>query len=223
MKILRQQTFWLYGVIAGLAIREALRTALPSIFPSNFFSEPHVHSDDWLVELVRLVVFLLMITRFYFGAVVFFAQAHGNDEDTLTKPESPTYKVDFFFGFLHFLIFFAWSLTMTSAFKLWGVISAYLAVLAVILFYGVIWVFARIGYMHRQVSAADKRTIVWAWRNVLTAVWCVLIFVVTVWLKKSGTSIAEGLTLLMVLMVTIKDLHELLTGREPKLWPYIIP
>ena len=56
---LRRHSFWLYGVIVGLAIKDALETVV-----RHLISPPPGLLHDALLESTRLVVFLITIIQF---------------------------------------------------------------------------------------------------------------------------------------------------------------
>src|SRR5271165_6838587 len=118
---LREQAFWIYSVIVGLSLGQAMKDVLPRVLPPGFLGFPQpapvcqpVVLDGYMtfLESLRLFVFLMMITRFFLGSVVFFKSAPAEGGG----PEQPgTSKLhEFFLGYLHFLFFFVWSLTLTS-------------------------------------------------------------------------------------------------------------
>lgn len=102
---LHKDAFWLYGVIVGLAIKEALTEVLPHIFSlpkPGVMPAPYGH----FLEASRLLVFLVLIIRFYLGSVTYFRDAYTcpSAKDDYSKKN---YLIDFLIGFLHFLLFFA--------------------------------------------------------------------------------------------------------------------
>jgi hypothetical protein len=64
MKRLNDRAFFLYGVIVGLSIREAIVRVIPNIMMG-------VEAWKARLEALRLIIYLLTITCFYFGAGVF--------------------------------------------------------------------------------------------------------------------------------------------------------
>jgi hypothetical protein len=101
---LHKHAFWLYGVIVGLAIKESLIGVLPQFFSKT--ARPYEH----LLEGVRLFVFLILITRFYLGAVKYFDDAYACGEADSYKTKN--YLIDFLIGFFHFLFFFALAISI---------------------------------------------------------------------------------------------------------------
>src|SRR5258708_36586817 len=105
---LRKQSFWLYGVIVGLAIKESLETVV-----RHLISPPPGLLHDTLPESSRLLVFLFLIIQFYLGAVWYFDEVYENPE-TAKDYTDKNYAVDFLFGLIHFLFFFAWALSIDT-------------------------------------------------------------------------------------------------------------
>jgi len=70
---LHSQVFFLYGVVVGLAIREALVRVGPDLV---LFLSPKIQPRHLYLEALRLVVFFLAITTFYIGSHVFFDKVH---------------------------------------------------------------------------------------------------------------------------------------------------
>lgn len=105
-------SFWLYSVIVGLSVEEALRHVLPHVGEISLSMGRNALSEISL-EFVRLALFLCLVVRFYLGAVRFFNLAHlcsTCDTDYPTK----NYTIDFFFGLLHFSAFLALSLSIDA-------------------------------------------------------------------------------------------------------------
>jgi len=76
MRKLHEKADWVFGVLVGLAIREALVDMLPQLAPSWFSHQAGRGVTPQLaLEFWRLLLFLLMILRFYLGSVVFFGDA----------------------------------------------------------------------------------------------------------------------------------------------------
>jgi len=103
---LYKQGLWFYGVIIGLAIKESLVDVFPHLISFQ-------QSDTRVIwfESVRLLVFLALSIRFYLGSVIFFEKAYGRpDSDKVYRRKS--FGLDFLFGFLHFLLFFALAMSI---------------------------------------------------------------------------------------------------------------
>ena len=103
--VLHQHAFWVYGVIVGLALKEALSTVLPHLL--GFLTDLPQSPFAYLWEVWKLTVFLTLIIQFYLGSAVYFNRHHNLDSETLSEGYVP----DFLAGLIHFILFFAWSLT----------------------------------------------------------------------------------------------------------------
>src|SRR6185369_5991530 len=113
-KAIHRHAFWLYGVIVGIAIKEALGTTVSHfIEPERLGAElrligltiryPHTEVSLY-PEAIRLTVFLALIIRFYFGSAFFFGAAYESKSARVDYPAS-NYGIDFVFGFFHFVSF----------------------------------------------------------------------------------------------------------------------
>ena len=103
---LQKQTLWLYGVLVGLAIEGAVTSVYQHVAQGQEFSE-----GGWLTA-IRLFIFLMVIVRFYLGAVqYFYAVYRAPTADT----EFPTksFRLDFLLGLVHFTIFCILGLSAT--------------------------------------------------------------------------------------------------------------
>lgn len=100
---LRSHTLWIYGVVVALAVREAVTRVVP-----HALSPPFEGFSALWPEALRLTVFLIIIVRFYLGAAEFFEKYAEGARDR------EAYVFDFFIGLLHFLIFFALAVTVSS-------------------------------------------------------------------------------------------------------------
>lgn len=118
---IHKHAFWLYGVLVGIAIKHALDTTIPHIFdPSHIqgqltatqLAQPQSQYSFW-PDLGRLLVFLILIIRFYLGSAFYFSDIHdassgydildSSEEDA--QPLVKNYALDFICGFTHFLAF----------------------------------------------------------------------------------------------------------------------
>jgi hypothetical protein len=191
-KQLREQMFWIYTVIVGFSLRQVMVDVLPRVLPFGFVdpTQAVAQGDDWWLEFLRLVVFLMMITRFFLGSVVFFKNAE------------TAYKRDVFVGYLHFLVFFAWSLTLKSPF-VWSGLSAFLFVLAIILLFDYL-------YWGSESWTPKSYIRVWAARNLSTLICSFVPALIFVHYCHASQIQTEILPLLFVLGVTTLDFYEML-------------
>src|SRR6185295_4348586 len=85
---LHKHAFWLFGVLVGLAIKDALEATVPHLVEFSHIKDLltplqllQPQSGDGLYpDLARLVLFLILIVRFYLGSVFYFGDVYG-DED----------------------------------------------------------------------------------------------------------------------------------------------
>lgn len=209
---------WLFGVLVGLAIKEAITRVVPHLL---------ILSDGNRtlgIEALRLLIFGLMIVRHYLGAAFVFDSIHTKELEPKTVPaaEQATedqrlklarrqFGVDFFAGLLHFTLFSAWSLTiethhvgpstdpMPSAFAFQGI-------LLFILFYDVFWLAARPRPYPRHLKF-------WTTINVLTAGAWLLSYHIALQNKWSVTD-AEVPGLIIVGLVSVIDITQLTMGTQ---------
>jgi hypothetical protein len=128
---LQKQTLWLFGVLVGLAIKEIITGVYHHITEQQHF---------WggFLEGIRLVVFLIVIVRFYLGAVQYFYAVYRSPNADTNYPNK-SFRTDFLFGFGHFIIFCFLGLSATLHGSGW---SLFPIVLAVVLSYDVAWYFS---------------------------------------------------------------------------------
>jgi len=117
---IHKHAFWLYGVLIGVAIKEALETTVPHLLNPNRLAEefarvgavvsfPHSEIGSF-PEILRLAVFIALVVRFYFGSAYYFGIVYevGTENDFPGR----NYGVDFVLGFLHFTGFIMLALTI---------------------------------------------------------------------------------------------------------------
>jgi len=201
-KSLHLSSQWLYGTIVALAIRESLTRTIPH----NIATKAH---DGWtmLLEGLRLMLYLAMVIRFYFGSIHYFSSAY-----TETRPVEQyadrRYEVDFFVGLFHFILFFAWATTVDTHTRWWKIgISPYMAFLGGVLIYDLWWAVMTWGF------TAVPKVSRWACINVLTFVGCLLVVLVG-FISGADTMAVEEFCYVPVAIATVIDLRELATGKE---------
>ncbi|MDQ1728230.1 MAG: hypothetical protein QOD33_355 [Pyrinomonadaceae bacterium] len=202
---LRKHAFWLYGVIVGLALKQSLE-----IVVGHLISPPHDSYRDAFIETERLGVFVLTTIQFYLGSVWFFDKYHDNP----ARPYNNTnFAVDFLFGLLHFLFFFAWAMSIDTHY---GHLRLFPVLMLLILMYDSLWCWACKGLD----SYKEVRT--WSWVNfgvVITAVavYAVTLFAVTVITGHPISThhrIGEGVAILPIIGVGIADIVGMITGKQ---------
>lgn len=196
---LRRHCLWLYGIIVGLAIREAIVRVLPHFTAKDFLFDWHA-----LLEVLRLAVFLLVITRFYFGAAVVFRQI-GPGESFPTKNDG----VDLLAGLVHFLLFFGWATTIDGRTGTTWLLSTspYLVFMGLVLVYDLFWWLMGLGRDHVE------KLRLWMVLNVITLGACILIHLVGLRLQIDQMALEE-ICFFPVIAVSLIDVSEVLTGKE---------
>ena len=204
MQRLHSHAFYLYGVIAGLSIREVLVRTGPDLF--LFLSSK---TELWKVHLewIRLIVFFLAISCFYFGAGVFFDRVHV-DPKTAQAYKKKNYGLDFWFGLIHFLIFFAWALTINDYSRTTSGLSLFWIFLAAIFLYDSAWLLANFRY--------DTFQEIKLWAEICGAV-VFLAGVVSIFFKfvlLKDAVVAEEASFCVFIVYLLLDLAELFTGNS---------
>lgn len=106
----RYSAFWLYGILVGLAIKEALERVVPHLIePIDVSAAPR----SLYLEVLRLTVFLCLIIRFYLGTQYYFSIAYESESSDQAYPIK-SYTADFVFRFLLFVVFLILSFTIGS-------------------------------------------------------------------------------------------------------------
>ncbi len=201
MQNFHKEVFWIYGVIVGLAIREALVTTLHHLFLMPSVDPWQLHIEAW-----RTVLFLMMIIRFYFGSLIFFNDTY-IDRGRSAEVAIKSYGLDFFMGLMHFIILFAWSVTIVShgPRRYFG-LSNFLIVMAVVLAFDLVWWVFNSGY------DTKKRIKLWTAVNLLTLGLSALVFLV-VKVSTDNPQIAEEAAMVPVGMIAGVELLGMISER----------
>ena len=200
---LHEHAFWLYGVIAGLAIEEALGSVIPHLFTRAEVSGGASQDTKLLfAAFFRLAVFLIVIIRFYVGSALFFESAHIHVPEH-ARESKRSYALDFVTGLIHFLLFFIWAFSIDVHTK--G-LRWFPALLALILLYDVLWVLIYL------LKGLDKHPLVtfWTMINALTLLLAGLLYA---WLRRQPL-VAEQVAFIVVIVASLVDLYEMMTGKE---------
>ncbi len=186
----RAHALLLYGVIVGLCIRDALSGTLPNILAPGA-AGPTGTVFPVFPETLRLVAFLTMVVRFYMGAAAYAAKCKDHE-----------YKLDLFFGILHFILFYAWSISI----PLQGSSGHWFRdILMVILGYNMLWWLVR----HRVVGRPIYMVRLWTLVNALTALMIFSLFSLLRSLNWT-TNDAEGVVLILLIVISWIDLSEII-------------
>jgi hypothetical protein len=199
---LHNHSFYLFSVVVGLSIREALVRTTPSLFLPSKLETRQVH-----LEALRLIVFLTAIACFYFGSGVFFNKVY-LDTVTAENYKKKIYGIDYGFGFIHFLFFFVWAVTIndfTRSDKF--SISPFLSFLSVIFLYDLVWLLASRGY---DTFDEIKTWAVWSVAVFLAAS---VVFFVFIFLNPADGVQGEEAAFVVYFLYLIGDLIELFSGK----------
>jgi hypothetical protein len=193
MRDLHKDFFWIYGVIGGLAIREALTQTLHHALSNPAAGAP------WILhlELWRTILFMLMIVRCYVGSVVFFNKVHGP-----SAPAAGNYYLDFIMGFTQFNIFYAWSITIFSYSRTTKGFSYFLLGMLLILLYDLLWLIFNWRY------DTTERLKVLAVVNTLTALVSLLAFFAFADVLDTNFQVAEEAALIPAMVVAILSISD---------------
>jgi hypothetical protein len=192
---LRVQSAWLYGIIVGLSIREALSGTIPQII------SPKHDVAGWVIMLavVRLVIFLVTIIRFYLGSVSYFSEIH-------VEPQS-FYGMDFLTGTVHFVMFFGWATTLSDLrHREASGVSHFGALGAAILLYDIVWLAVS------WKSPNRKDVMPWTIINAATTCLCALVFFPHWW--HLDAVFKEQAALIVVGTVGLIDIAGILSDRR---------
>jgi hypothetical protein len=187
--LVRDHSLWLYGVVIGVAITNAITEALPL--------------EGWLVG-VRLATFLLLAVRFYVGAARFFAEYYpGGNRD------GARFMADFILGLIHFVLFVALAVAFAEdAPPRWGYYSYFEFVLVGILIFDLPW-----WWLCKRGTERRERVRYWALQNFATAV---LVLGTHAAFEAMLTSEAsEAIGLVWVLVFSAVDFYGMATNTEP--------
>jgi hypothetical protein len=213
MKKAHTHALWMYGVIVGLAIRESLTHTMPYVIPEVVPSPPASSPVPLRTSLLigfRLVLFLALIVRFYFGAAKYFSEKHDLDDKDIREPDDLARKrafgMDFLIGLFHFLIFFAWSYTITAQVRK-GPFSWFLVLMITVLLYDLLWWLICRGF---ETGPYIK---VWMLMNLFTAL-CWLAVFAGLMLLQIRVETAEMASFIPVALMTIVDFGDMISGRN---------
>lgn len=201
---------WIYGVVVGLAIREALTHIMAHTFPAgSSFSNTHTETA---LEALRTVVFLTIIVRFYFGSIQYFEKMYAWEDPVqpappLTPPQIQSFGIDFLVGLVHFLIFFGWSYSITMHERVAGDVSWFMVVLSLVMGYDLLWLALSLHYDTR------KQISFWTLINLFTLILSICAFLLAERVHATP-AISEAICYIPVLFMSIVDFGEMISGRN---------
>ena len=190
--------FWLYGVIIGLVIKDAISKTLPHILMSS-----DMEPKGSFTEAARLFVTLFLVIRFYLGSAIYFEDTYYNSENNM-QLSGKDYMFDFLFGFIHFLFFFGLVETIDVHNR---PARAFLIMLAVILLYDIIW------YLICRKRDHKRLVLMWTGVNVFTCILGGLIYFMSTYFHMSELH-SQAIALIPVVIFSIIDMAELVTGKR---------
>jgi hypothetical protein len=194
---LHKHAFWLYGVIVGLSIEEALKAVVP-----HFTSPPEQPPRAVLLDGARLLVFLVLIIRFYLGSGIFFDVAYASADADRRFPKK-NYALDFLTGIIHFLFFFGLAIAIDAhANPLW----LFPSLVGVILFYDLLWFIVCREYDTRRLMK------MWMAVNLGTLGVAALFYLIAI-TSYTPPVTAELIAYIPILFVSAIDLGEMVRGR----------
>jgi hypothetical protein len=198
--------FFVYGVIVGLAIREALTRAIPHIVPVIIDAVPSDTKGDIILEIARLVTFLALIIRFYLGAGIYFDKVYCSEN--ASSFVNKNYGLDFLLGTIHFIILFVWSQTVVGHNRLSHGLSGFLVLLGLVLLYDLVWWAISSGY--------DTVNIIrrWALLNLASSILSFLILVILNFWELTSTKTAEAIALIPIGFFILVDFGEMFGGNN---------
>jgi len=214
-RAIHKHAFWLYGVLVGVAIKEALETSIHHFVNPARIQEELAHLGQRISypdseiglypEIIRLTAFLVLIIRFYFGSAYFFGAAYQSRKAHKRFPIT-NYGMDFIFGFIHFVSFVILALLIdihTTA------IHGFPYLVGFILVYDIFWYVS-------SVRRSTKAMIFW-WMiiNLITALTAGLVYVL---LERRNVITAEIWALWIVIGVSVLDIGMMMAKR-----PFFLP
>lgn len=204
-KSLHTQAFWLYSTIVALAIKEALTNTIPHLI--NPPPGPLGHRAH---DAFRLVVFLVVTIRFYLGATIFFETAHAGETADEKYPHK-SYVIDFLFGIFQFLLFLVWAFSIDIHSM---PIKLFPAMLAIILFYDMIWLCVCLSLKY----ATQNLLKIGALKDFLILCFGALIYTVVSSLnyqsKEEKLAAGEEMAFYLIILISLVDIWDLLAEKR---------
>jgi hypothetical protein len=211
-RAIHRHAFWLYGVLVGVSIKEALETSVAHLVnPGRLVEEarifnliisfPHPGTGRY-PEIIRLTTFLVLIIRFYFGAAYFFGAAYESETAAKRFPVT-NYAMDFVFGFVHFICFVILALLLdihTTP------VHWFPYLVGVILIYDVLW------YASSFRRSTRSMLFWWTLVNLFTALISGLVYVI-IDLGSHNPVRAETCAFYIVIAVSLLDIGMMMAKR----------
>jgi hypothetical protein len=215
---IHKHAFWLYGVLVGVAIKEALETGVAHIVsPDRLMQElhhvgavinfPHGQVSGW-PEIIRVIVFLVLIVRFYLGAAFYFGAVY-QSETAKKKFPITNYAADFFSGFLHFVLFVILALLLdihTTPIYYFPFLVGF------ILMWDVLW------FATSTRRSTAKMIFWWMLANLFTALFSAVAYLI-IELRNHDHLLAERCAFYLVILVSLLDIG-LMMAKRPFFQPF---
>jgi hypothetical protein len=206
---LHPPAFGVTVVVVGLAIREALIRVIPSA-TSPDSSQGAIPDWQMALEGFRVALFLVVLIRFYLGSVSYFHEVYFSTVNSKRYGRT-NYWLDYFLGFVHFMLFFAWATTVNSNERNHtGGASHYLGLGSLVLLYDAVWLAASFNL------STFKKVKFWTLLNVVTFIVSASIFFTAKEVTAFDAVMREQLAMIPLAIVSVLDLAEIFNER-----PYI--
>lgn len=192
---LHRHAFWLYGVVVGLAIREALTAVLP-----HLITPPFENRWESLQEGLRLSAFLILITRFYLGSGYFFDTTYKADSTV----KNTNYGLDFLFGSIHFILFYVAAVAIDIHTKPQ---LLFLILISAVLLYDLVWYYASAEYDTRHELK------LWAFYNAVTFIVAGFVYLLVLQFHRPVGE-AEGFAMVIVILASWWDVVGMMQERS---------
>jgi hypothetical protein len=222
-KSIHRHAFWLYGVLVGVAIKEALETGVSHLVNPDRLTHDLTHLQvainfpDSQVglgpEIIRITVFLVLIVRFYLGSAFFFGAAYESETAGEIFPIT-NYAADFIFGFIHFVSFVILALLIDIHIT---PIHNFPYLVGFILIYDIFWCASSFR------RSTVKLIVWWMLVNVVTALSGAVIYLILEF-RYGNVLMAEKYAFCLVIIVSLLDIG-LMMAKRPFFQPLgkIIP
>ena len=205
---LHPHVFWLFGLIVGLGIREALIDVAPALT----FDEEY-HTQPQPLHVLRLCLYIAACFRFYLGGVRYFLAVH--DKKPADIADQRWFVVDVGSGLAHYILFFIWGTTLLRGPSFILDLPWYMVGLFTVLLYDVLWYLLSVGR-----PGVKDQIGYWAFVNSVTCS-----FVLLLWLLIPDGGWREVIALLPAAAITLIDVHDNLSDDMmlPKFFRSITP
>lgn len=202
---------WFYGVLVALAISAAMGPIVPRVL--DVAVDPQAASGEFGLDAARLLAFLFLIVRFYFGSIVFFASlTPPRDEPRPAAIDLETRaSAHFFLGLFHFLLFFFVAMTIDRS-QPRGALFPY--GIGVLLLYDIAWyvMTTRFG------ATARQHGLVFTWMLVNLFTVRLAVSVSAAASLRLPPAMTEGLALTAIALASFAEMVDLSRGSPWVLW-----